>query len=585
MDRWKPPVEWGASAHAKHLKNLYIYFWRWATWKVFGAGKFDSTRLPDTDEEGIVCFITVAGFLNGPGFQKMRADLRASCSDIWIIDCSPEGHQPEVATRIFQGVQQPVCITIAARQKSKDEKTAARVRHTSLPEGRQELKFDALSKLSLKSADWVDCPRGWRDPFLPAATGQWAEFPALNDFFSYDGSGVMPGRTWVIAPDKGSLAERWKRLTEEKDREGKELLFYPHQNGDRTTTKSAQHGLSGHEFRSNAVAQDKQAVIAPTRYAFRSFDRQWIVPDMRLINRPNPTLWDGHSQSQVYLTAPDDRSPTNGPALTLTDLIPDLHEYNGRGGRVFPLWADAAATKTNLSPELLLLLADTYHQEVSPEDVMAYLAGVMAHPAFTARFQRDLVQPGLRVPLTADPDLFREAVEIGREVIWLHTYGERYDDAEAGRPKAPPRLPRGAAPTIPAEGMIPGAPEPLPDTMIYEPEKRRLHVGAGFIDNVTPEMWAYEVSGKQVVWQWFSYRRRDRSRPVIGDRRPPSPLDKIQPESWLNEYTSDLINLLNVLGRLVALEMKQADLLQRILDHPLIKVEALHPEADNTGDS
>jgi hypothetical protein len=195
------------------------------------------------------------------------------------------------------------------------------------------------------------------------------------------------------------------------------------------------------------------------------------------------------------------------------------------------------------------------------------------------------VQPGLRVPLTADPGLFREAVEIGREVIWLHTYGERHDDAAAGRPKAPPRLPKGTAPTIPADGAIPGAPEPLPDTMSYEAEKCRLHIGAGFIDKVTPEVWAYEVSGKQVVKQWFSYRRRDRTKPQIGDRRPPSPLDKIQPESWLNEYTTDLINLLNVLGRLVALEPQQADLLQRILDHPLIKVEALHPEADNDADS
>ncbi len=27
----------GRGAHAKHLKNFYVYFWRWATWKVFGA--------------------------------------------------------------------------------------------------------------------------------------------------------------------------------------------------------------------------------------------------------------------------------------------------------------------------------------------------------------------------------------------------------------------------------------------------------------------------------------------------------------------------------------------------------------------
>jgi hypothetical protein len=37
LDRWMPPREWGVGAHSKHLKNLYVYFWRWATWKVFGS--------------------------------------------------------------------------------------------------------------------------------------------------------------------------------------------------------------------------------------------------------------------------------------------------------------------------------------------------------------------------------------------------------------------------------------------------------------------------------------------------------------------------------------------------------------------
>jgi hypothetical protein len=282
MDRWKAPSEWGAGAHGKHLKNLYIYFWRWASWKVFGAGRFDTTGLPDMDEEGVVCFITVAGFLNGPGFQKMRADLRASCSDIWVIDCSPEGHQPEVASRIFQGVQQPVCITIAARKRSKDEKTAAKVRYVALPEGRREVKFVALDGLSLTSPGWVECPSGWRAPFLPAATGQWAEFPALKEFFVYDGSGVMAGRTWVIAPDQASLVERWKGLTGEKDTERKELLFHPHlrngEPGDKHVAKPVNRGLAGHEQRLKAVVTDKANVIDPVRYAFRSFDRQWIIP-------------------------------------------------------------------------------------------------------------------------------------------------------------------------------------------------------------------------------------------------------------------------------------------------------------------
>jgi hypothetical protein len=181
----------------------------------------------------------------------------------------------------------------------------------------------------------------------------------------------------------------------------------------------------------------------------------------------------------------------------------------------------------------------------------------------------------LRIPLTADASLFNEAVTLGREVVWLHCYGERYADPAEGRPKGPPRLPKDKAPFIPVEGAIPMAPEALPDTMDYDASKRRLLIGKGYIENVTPEIWAYEVSGKQVLRHWFSYRKRDRSRPVIGDRRPPSPLDKIQPESWLPEYTTDLLDLLHVLGRLIALEPAQADLLERICAGPLQSAEAL----------
>ena len=47
----------------------------------------------------------------------------------------------------------------------------------------------------------------------------------------------------------------------------------------------------------------KGTCIAPVRYGFRSLDRQWIIPDGRVINRPNPTLWENFSDKQVFLTA------------------------------------------------------------------------------------------------------------------------------------------------------------------------------------------------------------------------------------------------------------------------------------------
>ncbi|MDP8997158.1 MAG: N-6 DNA methylase [Pseudomonadota bacterium] len=591
LDYWKAPPEWHLGVHGKRLKNLYIYFWRWASLKVFGSGLNLSTDLPEKDEEGLIAFITVAGFLNGPGFEKMRDDLRRTCSDIWVIDCSPEGHQPDVSSRIFEGVQQPVCIVVAARKLGKDKSKPAGVHFRVLAKGKREEKFKALAKISLNDKNWRACSTDFRASFLPEAIGLWAKLPNILDLFNYNGSGVMPGRTWIIAPDKGTLNTRWNFLAKERDIAKKEILFHPHLNrgklGDRHLNKKLIEVLHGHEQRLNSVADDEKTAIMPTRYAYRSFDRQWIIPDGRLVNRPNPNLWNVFSNSQIYITFLHAHANSSGPSLTLGGHIPDLNHFLGSfGGRVIPLWQDANATHSNVAPVVLKLISESFGSIISPQDLMAYLACVISHPAFTARFLKDLKQPGLRVPLTADAKLFAEAANLGREVIWLHCYGERFVDDVAGRPFGPPRLPKNIAPSIPKGGAIPPAPEPLPDDMHYDATKQRLHIGKGYIDNVTPEIWAYEISGKNVLKQWFSYRKRDRSRPQIGEKRPPSPLSLIQPDGWLAEYTTDLLDLLNVLGRVIALHERQADLLTRICDGPLIALEDLQeagivPKAEN----
>jgi hypothetical protein len=568
---WMPPREWGVGAHSKHLRNLYIYFWRWATWKVFDHHP--------AANHGIVCFITVAGFLGGPGFQKMRDYLRRTCDDIWVIDCSPEGHQPEVNTRIFQGVQQPVCIVLASRSTRSKAETPATVRFQALPAGHRTEKFAALGRISLSSKAWVDCPTDWRAPFLPASTGAWATYPALEDFFIYNGSGVMPGRTWVIAPDAESLMQRWQKLITAPAAE-KEALFHPHlrrgELGDKHSQKIVATPLTGYEPRTKAVADDADVSVPPARYGFRSFDRQWIIPDSRLINQPNPELWAVRSEQQVFLTAFSEESPTAGPALTFTGFVPDLHHYKGSfGGRAFPLWRDAKASVSNVRPKLLAFLTQKYGIEVSAEDLVAYIAATAAHPNFTARFQDDLSTPGLRIPLTAERDTFAEAVELGRTIIWLHTFGERMTDPAKGRPAQPPRLPAARRPTIPKDGAIPQDPAAMPDTINYDVNKKRLLIGAGYVENVPPGVWSYEVSGKQVLLQWFSYRKANRERPIIGDRRPPSPLGNIQPDHWLAEYTTELINVLNVLGCLVDLEPAQAALLEKICSSPTITAEEL----------
>jgi hypothetical protein len=581
LEAWMPPPEWGVGPHAKHLRNLYVYFWRWATWKVFD-------HHPDANT-GIVCFITVAGFLNGPGFEKMRDYLRRTTDELWVIDCSPEGHQPAVNTRIFEAVQQPVCIVLASRSPGTDLEVSATVRYRALPAGARQVKFDALGSLTINTDGWRECPSGWRAPFLPEGVGSWSTYPALENLFLYNGSGVMPGRTWVIAPDAESLRRRWRTLIDAPDGQ-KEALFHPHlrggEPGDKHSKRVVKKGLPGYEPRPTPVADEQDPCIAPIRYGFRSFDRQWIMPDNRLINQPNPKLWESRSEHQVYLTALAAHAPSAGPAVTFTGLIPDLHHYKGSfGGRAFPLWRDRNASIPNTPPNLLGYLGQRYQQPVSVEDLIAYIAAVAAHPAFIERFKSDLVQPGLRIPLTADCEIFAAATELGRTVIWLQTFGERFADPSRGRPAGPPRMAPSGAPRIPTDGEIPPAPAAMPDTIDYDEVNRRLLVGRGYVEGVDARVWNYEVSGKQVLRQWFSYRKANRERPIIGDRRPPSKLGELQPDHWLAEYTTELINVLNVLGRLVDLEQSQADLLERVCSAHTISAEELREAGALTMDA
>jgi hypothetical protein len=562
-----PPTDWGVGAHVKHLYNPYIYFWRWATWKVFDYH-------PPTSDRGVVCFITVAGFLDGPGFEKMRDYLRRRCDAIWVIDCSPEGYQPPVSTRIFEAVQQPVCIVLALRDGTTTSDAPAPVLFHQLAKGHRTDKFVQLAQLSLDSEQWEPCSQEWRAPFLAAGAARWVSYPALDDLLCWSGSGIMPGRTWVVAPDKPTLKQRWEALINAKQADKPGLLL-EHEK-DRSVKTVLSDGLPGFPVNKTPIGQETGPCPEPVWIGYRSFDRQWIIPDKRLINRPNPTLWSIRSDHQLYLTAPHTMTPRSGPAATFAAEVPDIDHYRGSfGGRAYPLWRDPAGTSSNFAPGLLGHLTDRYGSTVAAEDLFAYLGAVLAHPGYTSTFAEDLLVPGVRVPLTADPQLFKRAVKIGRGVLWLHSYGQRFNDPADHRPKQPPRLPHDRAPKVLAGYPIPGDSEHMPDVLGYDADKQELHVGAGHIANVTHRMREYEVAQVNVLNKWFGYRRRNREHPTIGDHRI-SPLQKI-PENptWRAEYTSELIDMLNVLGLLADQEPKQAELLTAIADGPLISVDEL----------
>jgi hypothetical protein len=52
--------------------------------------------------------------------------------------------------------------------------------------------------------------------------------------------------------------------------------------------------------------------------------------------------------------------------MVFTRLLPDMHHFNGRGGRVFPSNRDSEATAPNIAPGLLAFLERALTMGASP---------------------------------------------------------------------------------------------------------------------------------------------------------------------------------------------------------------------------
>jgi hypothetical protein len=297
-------------------------------------------------------------------------------------------------------------------------------------------------------------------------------------------------------------------------------------------------------------------------------DRQWLIPDSRVIDFPRPSLWQVHSDRQLYLTEPRTDRVTAGPAVTFTANVPDTHHYRGHSaGRVYPLYRDRSGLSPNVAPGVLELLADRIGFAISGEDLFAYVAGITAHDGFTIRFLADMDGTGVRVPLTADGNLFEGARDLGRKVLWLHSYGERYIDPIAGRPAGPPRLPLGGRPEVVVE--IPQDEDHRPTRISYETDSHTLHVGDGQVRPVPLAVWNYQVAGMRVVRHWFRYRTAEPT------GRYPTELDAMPVGAWDDVMILELLNLLNVLGILVELAPNQQAVLDWICQAPRISIDEL----------
>lgn len=571
-DFLEPAKAAGQGIHLKNLYNDYVYFWRWALWKLF--------ENPKVSGPGIVSFITASSYLRGPGFVGMRQKMREAFDELWIIDLGGDNLGARKTPNVFN-IQTPVAIAIGVRYDQPQPTVPAKVHYTRVDADSREAKLAAVSRIeSLAGLDWQTCFSDWMKPLLPEGVGDYYDWPLLTDVFPWQHSGIQFKRSWPIAETRDLASARWKALVSlPRDKRGKSLketpsrlVSMPYKScwpSEDVEKKAGEEPMTSKlESRKLSPIVNLDATDSPdrlVRYAYRSFDYQYALLDSRVCDRPRPDLLTADSSSQVYLSGLMTKVLGLGPALTVAAVVPDIDFFCKRGGKdVIPLWRDAEATEANVTSGLLDLLSTAYGKPVFAPDLFAYAYAVLATPRYVERFSEELTVPGPRLPLTRDAALFDEAARLGRALIHLHTYGERFVPV-GGKPG---KVPQGSARLATA---IPDTPAGYPEDYDYDPAARILRVGTGMVSNVDKAVFEFSVSGFEVVKSWLGYRMKQRA------GRHSSELDKIRPECWTQQMSQELLQLLWVLEHTLSRYPQMADLLDRIVAGSLFRGDKLPP--------
>jgi predicted helicase len=535
----------GLGQHVKNLYNDYVYFWRWAAWQ--------STELPPGP--GVIAFITASSYLDGVSMGGLRSLLRRDFDELWIVDLGGEGRGAHVEENVFE-IRTPVAIAFGVRSAGgrKDSDAPCTVRYLRIRGNRDE-KFAGLRELELMEVDTTEVPGSGLDVLTPRTDSEYSTWPEVTDLFPVIFPGVKAGRTWVIGPSRGVLKLRMQELIAASPRQ-RQQLFKDSPTGRKVADRLGRTNMPGEWDCSPVRTMVEMPTVA--RYGYRSFDRQYIEADPRFLDRASAG-WSIYGSDQIFFTTLTSTRLGHGPVLTVSPYMPDLDHFRGSYGakNVMPLFRDRRGHDPNVPNGLLETLTACAGRAVTVEDLAAYVHGLLGTGAFSEKFADELAEGAgpVRVPVTAEPALFERAVSIGRDLLWWHTWGERF----APSTKEVEQLPSATQELNPVHGY--------PEAFSYDKTNERILVGTGVFGPVSEEIWQFQVSGLKVLQSWLGYRM------AVRKGKKSSPLDDIRPSRWT--FSDELLYLISIVQHTVEVTPAAAELIGEIADGPLIDANSL----------
>ncbi len=414
---------------ANNLNSLYDSYIRAIRWA--------SDRIGD---EGIVAFVTNAGWLEGASADGMRLCLEEEFDAVYLFNLrgnartSGEQRRKESGHVFGQSSRAPVVISLFVKnpQKPRDK---ADIHYRDIGDYltiKEKLNIirdaKSISGLDLKTiapnpeGDWLNL----RDPMFQnfVELGNDAVKSGKNSipetiFRSYS-NGLKTNRdAWAYNFSHDKVINNMTRMISNYNEQCVHLATAKQNNPDMSLEDVLDNDptkISWSGTLKNNAQRNKQDAFTPMHLfpsLYRPFTSEWVYFD-RKFN-------EGIYRLPSYFPTPDAKNRlicvTGKGASTdfsclMTDTIPCLDFVEK--SQTFPRWVyqDDGTREENITDHALRRFQATYkEQTITKKDVFHYIYGILHAPDYRARFATDLRLGLPRVPMAKDFWAFAEAGE------------------------------------------------------------------------------------------------------------------------------------------------------------------------------
>lgn len=394
------------------LKDDYLRFIRWATWKLL-----EQEHAPG---HGILAFVTNRAFIERTLHRGVRKFLLDHYDEIHVFDLhgdQREWFRDRVDEKVFKQVQAGIAVTIMIRRRGpRTEQATVRYRERF---GTRGDKLGAIKEAALADAEWETlAPKAPLWLMVPYNTPEcYDTWPTVADLFPHNVIGVQTHRDQLVVADtEEELRERLSRFADEKvpDREWINI-------GVKDSAEAKGWKLS--KTRSALRGEGPRNV---REWTYRGLERRWVAFDDRLIDRTrtqiSPHLLD--VPGNIALAFSNGSLPDGPYAVVARGPVPAavLSWRTFGAAYMAPLWllgGQADSRVPNLPGDLISRLAKV-GISARPESFLHYVYAILNSPAYRTSYADGLRYGFARVPVTRDRTTFDSLAALGRDLVAIH---------------------------------------------------------------------------------------------------------------------------------------------------------------------